>query len=381
MHHDDEQPAIVIRVEHAEAVVGTVRAVLSGALAHEELAEAVQAAGGTVTGSHGRLRVSVAPQRLIEALTHRGDRNVAHHVGEALTDAVDSWLGGAPDLLLRDGRILPTGSRTVVQGILNVTPDSFSDGGVHLGPQGDVGPAIEAGRALAAAGADVVDVGGESTRPGAAAVSVEEELARTEPVVRALAADGIVVSIDTTKATVARAAVEAGAAIVNDVSAGALDPDLYPMVAELGVPYVLMHMQGTPRTMQRAPTYDDVVAEVYDHLATQLDRLEAAGVAGDQVVVDPGIGFGKTLQHNVTLLHHLRQLTGLGRPVLVGASRKSFIGALTGVEDPADRLEGSLAVAALAVAGGARIVRVHDVRETVRVVAVADAISAPARSG
>lgn len=381
MHDEDEQPAIVIRVEHAEAVDGTVRAVLSGTLTGEELAETVQAAGGTVAASHGRLRVSVVPQRLTEALTHRGDRILAHQIGEALTDAVDSWLGGAPDLILRDGRILPTGSRTVVQGVLNVTPDSFSDGGVHLGPEGDVAPAIEAGRALAAAGADVVDVGGESTRPGAAAVSVEEELARTEPVVRALAADGIVVSIDTTKATVARAAVEAGAAIVNDVSAGALDPDLYPTVAELGVPYVLMHMQGTPRTMQRAPTYDDVVAEVYEHLATQLDRLEAAGVAGDQVVVDPGIGFGKTLQHNVTLLHHLRELTGLGRPVLVGASRKSFIGTLTRVEDPADRLEGSLAVAALAVAGGARIVRVHDVRETVRVVAVADAIGAPARSG
>ncbi len=367
---------IAIRVEDAGTVPdgGPARAVLSGDLPHEELADAVSAAGGRTQAVAGRLRVTVSPPRFVSALGERVGDRLAQRVGATFSGALDAWLDGAPDVTLADGRTLPTGSRTLVQAVLNVTPDSFSDGGAHLGPDGDVTPAIQAGRALAAAGADVVDVGGESTRPGADAVSVQDELARTVPVVRALAADGVVVSIDTTKAAVARAAVDAGAAIVNDVSAGASDPDLYPTVAELGVPYVLMHMQGTPRTMQQDPTYQDVVAEVFDHLAVQLDRLQAAGVARERVVVDPGIGFGKTVEHNLALLRHLRELTSLGRPVLVGASRKSFIGKLTGVEDPSDRLEGSLAAAVLAVAGGARIVRVHDVWETTRAVAVATAV-------
>ena len=256
-------------------------------------------------------------------------------------------------------------------GILNVTPDSFSDGGQWSSHDA----AIAKGVALAADGADVIDVGGESTRPGAAAVPEDEELRRVMPVVEKLAASGYVVSIDTAKAAVARAAVEAGAAVVNDVSAATLDPLMLPTVAELGVPYVLMHMRGTPRTMQQDPRYDDVVAEVFDHLAETLDHAVAFGIARERVVVDPGIGFGKTVAHNLELLRRTRELTSLGRPVMVGTSRKSFIGKLTDGAQEDDRLEGSLASAAIAVANGAAMVRVHDVAETVRAVAVARAIT------
>lgn len=282
-----------------------------------------------------------------------------------------------PDLPLGD-RVLPTAERAVVMGVVNVTPDSFSDGGLALDPDDHPGAAIAVGRALAAAGADVVDVGGESTRPGAAPVDVETELARVVPVVAALAAEGLTVSVDTTKARVARAAIEAGARLVNDVSAGSFDPELLGVVADADVGYVLMHLQGTPATMQLAPTYDDVVAEVGAALELGLDRLEAAGIARERVAIDPGIGFGKTVAHNVALIARLDRLTRLGRPVLVGASRKSFLGAITGVAEPRDRLAGSLAAALIAVERGARIVRVHDVAATVEALAVAAAVAAAA---
>ena len=351
-------------------------AVLTDLPGPERVAAALPASGDASV-DNGALTVTAPLEALQAALASTVDRSLATSVGQAVDAAVDAWLGGPDDLPLGAGHeVLPTGTRTVVQGILNVTPDSFSDGGTFLGDDGDLGPAIAAGLRMAADGADIIDVGGESTRPGAQPVSEELELARTVPVVRALAERGVVVSIDTTKASVARAAVEAGATIVNDVSAGRMDPDLLPTVAGLGVAYVLMHMQGTPRTMQKDPTYTDVVVEVFDDLAAGLCRLEAAGVDRQRVVIDPGIGFGKTREHNLVLLARLRELTSLGRPVLVGASRKSFIGHLTATTDPVDRLEGSLAAATLAVAGGARIVRVHDVAETVRSVAVADAVRA-----
>ncbi len=373
----EDLPTIDVRID--DAVLGhpggPVRLSVSGrSLPLTVLAEAATATGGRARAEFGRLVGVVDVEAWTTALRDRGEGELATRLTRASSAAVAAWHAGAPDLGLADGRRLPTGSRTVVQAVLNVTPDSFSDGGVHLTPDGDVAPAIAAGRAMVAAGADLVDVGGESTRPGSEPVSADEELARTVPVVRALAEDGVVVSIDTTKAVVARAAVEAGAAIVNDVSAGALDPELYPTVAELGVPYVLMHMQGTPRTMQQDPTYDDVVAEVFDHFVSELARLGAAGVPPERIVIDPGIGFGKTVEHNLTLLRQLRSFTSLGRPVLVGASRKTFIGKLSGGLDASERLEGSLAVAALAAAAGARILRVHDVRETRRALDVADAI-------
>ncbi|MFP4310731.1 MAG: dihydropteroate synthase [Nitriliruptoraceae bacterium] len=276
-----------------------------------------------------------------------------------------------PDVRTRLG-VLPTSTRPIVMGVCNVTPDSFSDGGRYL----DVDAAVAAGLKMVADGAEVVDVGGESTRPGAEPVEVDVELARVLPVVSALAAEGVCVSIDTVKAPVAAAAVEAGAALVNDVSSALLDPDMVPVVASLGVPYVLTHLKGTPRTMQDDPRYDDVVTEVVDHLAARIEVLVAAGVDQDRIVVDPGIGFGKRVEHNLALLARLDALTVLGRPVLVGVSRKRFIGAITGVAAPADRLAGSLAAASVAVAAGARIVRAHDVAATVQAVKVAWAITA-----
>ncbi len=239
-------------------------------------------------------------------------------------------------------------------GVLNVTPDSFSDAGRFLDPEA----AVAQGLAMARAGADVVDVGGESTRPGAHAVDDAEERRRVVPVVEALA-HHVRVSIDTSKTTVAEAAVAAGATLVNDVSAS-----LHPVAAEAGVGWVAMHMRGEPRTMQRHPRYDDVVGEVRAFL---VERAEAAIEAGvDEVWVDPGIGFGKTVEHNLSLLRRLSSLVATGHPVVVGTSRKSFLGTLAGGAPVTDRLEGSLATAVHAVAQGARMVRVHDVEPTVR---------------
>ena len=269
---------------------------------------------------------------------------------------------------------LPTASRTVVMGVLNVTPDSFSDGGLALGPHGDPARAVELGMAMVAAGADCVDVGGESTRPGAEPVDPVEELARVVPVVAGLAARGVVVSVDTRRASVARAALDAGASLVNDV--GALDPDdgMLEHVAAAGAGYVVMHLRGTPRTMQDDPQYGDVVEEVEVELRSAVERARAAGIAADALAIDPGIGFGKTLTHNLVLLAAVPRFAATGIPVLIGTSRKSFIGHLTGVVAPSDRLAGSLASAVLAARDGARILRVHDVAETVAALAVQAAI-------
>jgi dihydropteroate synthase len=364
------------RVEDARLVPdgGPAKLVLTGLARADEVGEKVAAARGVGHASGDRLEVMAVPSRLVDAAGRVGGRVLADEVGQVVDAAVAAWLGGAPDLVTPAGT-LPTGSRPVVLGVLNVTPDSFSDGGDAYDPQDHPAAAVAAGRALLAAGADAIDVGGESTRPGAQPVPVEEELARVVPVVETLAADGAIVAVDTVKAAVARAAVAAGAAIVNDVSSGTLDPDLLATVVELDVPYVVTHLQGEPRTMQDDPTYGDVVEEVFDHLARTIRHLAAAGLAEERIVVDPGIGFGKTLAHNLALLGAVRQLTSLGRPVLVGASRKGFIGTLTGVDDPADRLAGSLAVAATSVADGARIVRAHDVEQTVRAVRVAHAVA------
>lgn len=264
--------------------------------------------------------------------------------------------------------------RPGVMGIVNTTPDSFSDAGLAFAVDGDPAPAIAHGRALAAAGADLVDVGGESTRPGAAAVDAATEMARVVPVVEALAGDGVLVSIDTTKAAVAEAALDAGAVVVNDVSAGRFDPDLLPLVVERDVPYVLMHMQGTPRTMQADPTYDDVVADVAAFLADRLAHLLEAGLALDRIAVDPGIGFGKQVRHNLDLLGAIERFAALA-PVLVGASRKSFLGTITGVGEPRDRDPASAAVAALAVSRGASIVRAHEVAATRQAVAIGRAMA------
>jgi len=255
-------------------------------------------------------------------------------------------------------------------GIVNVTPDSFSDGGAYLRPEA----AIAHGLALAAAGADILDIGGESTRPGAAAVSAEEELRRVLPVIEGLVAAGTTcqVSIDTSKAEVAERALMAGATMVNDVTALG-DPELATVCAEAEASLVLMHMQGTPRTMQEDPTYDDVVSEVRDHLAERVGSATSAGVPEEMILIDPGIGFGKTVEHNLELIDRLGELREIGRPVVVGASRKRFIGAITGRE-VGDRLGGSIAAAVLALARGADVLRVHDVGATRDAVLVAEAI-------
>jgi dihydropteroate synthase len=257
-----------------------------------------------------------------------------------------------------------------VMGIVNVTPDSFSDGGLFLDPE----RAIDHGRELAVEGADILDVGGESTRPGARAVSAAIELERTRPVVEALAAaGGPAVSIDTSKAEVARAALDAGAAIVNDVTALRADPELGELCAERDCGLVLMHMLGTPRTMQRNPTYDDVVGEVRAFLAERIEVAVAAGVAEDRIWIDPGIGFGKTLEHNLTLLRGLGELRELGRPIVIGTSRKSFLGAITG-RDVDRRLGGSVASNVIALAAGAEIFRVHEVLAARQALDVAETI-------
>jgi len=245
----------------------------------------------------------------------------------------------------------------LVMGIVNVTPDSFSDGGLFLEPEA----AIAHGMRLAEEGAAILDVGGESTRPGADPVGVDEELRRVLPVVEALAArSGVRVSIDTTKAAVASAALDAGAAIVNDVSAFRFDPELAGVVADAGADCCLMHMLGEPRTMQHDPRYDDVVSEVMAFLEERVAFAVGEGVSEERVWVDPGIGFGKTVEHNLELLRRLDELVALGRPLVIGTSRKSFLGRLTGRSE-AERLAGTLATNVLALERGARIFRVHDV--------------------
>jgi dihydropteroate synthase len=265
----------------------------------------------------------------------------------------------------------PTTRWVAVMGIVNVTPDSFSDGGRFLDPDA----AIAHGVALVEAGADLLDIGGESTRPGADPVDDAEELRRVLPVVEALAArTGVPISVDTMKASVADATLAAGARVVNDVSAGRFDPDLLGVVAQRDAGYVAMHMQGEPRTMQDAPQYDDVVREVGDFLAERADVARAAGVARGALALDPGIGFGKTAAHNLALLAHLDALVArFDEPIVIGASRKRFLGALLGddaVDSTARRDDGTLATTVWAVGLGARVLRVHDVRSAARAVAL-----------
>ena len=259
----------------------------------------------------------------------------------------------------------------VVMGVLNTTPDSFSDGGRFL----DTDTATKHGLRLADEGAEIIDIGGESTRPGSEPVSVKEELRRVVPVIERLTKRcGAVISIDTQKPTVARAALDAGASIVNDIAANRQSTEMWRVVAEARAGYICMHMQGTPQTMQAEPHYDDVLLEVGDFFRERLAVMADHGVSSEQVALDPGIGFGKTLNHNIKLLSRLNRFSITERPLMVGVSRKSFIGKLLGTPTN-DRLPASLAGAAWAAAEGAHIVRVHDVAETVQAVRMAEALS------
>jgi dihydropteroate synthase len=270
------------------------------------------------------------------------------------------------------GQSFNWGERTYVMGVLNVTPDSFSDGGRFA----TVAAAIDRAVQMVAAGGDIIDIGGESTKPGAIPVDAATELARVIPVIEAIRqhpdTQNIPISIDTTKATVARVAIEAGADIINDVSGGNLDPYMFATVARLGVSYIMMHMRGTPATMQQMTDYDDVVKEVLDYFETQIDRAVDAGIDRSNMIIDPGIGFAKKYQQSIELIRQLDRFQVLDLPILVGVSRKSFIGKILDQPDPNHRLWGTAAASCAAIARGADILRVHDVIEMVDVGRVAD---------
>lgn len=267
-------------------------------------------------------------------------------------------------------RTIDLTAHTLIMGILNVTPDSFYDGGRFAALE----RAVEQGLRLVDDGADILDIGGESTRPGAEAVPEGEELERVLPVIERLAGRiSVPISIDTTKSSVAAAALDAGAEIVNDISAGRFDPAMAGVVAQKHAGLVLMHIKGEPRTMQLDPQYDDVVRDICDSLRGSMNAAIAAGLAPQQIVIDPGIGFGKQLEHNLQILRRLREFEILGRPILVGPSRKSFIGKILDLP-PEERLEGTIAASVIAILNGAAVVRVHDVRAAKRAALIADAV-------
>jgi dihydropteroate synthase len=264
---------------------------------------------------------------------------------------------------------LETGRRTLVMGILNVTPDSFAGDSVYHNPDAAVRRALE----FIAEGADIIDIGGESTRPGSEPVSAEEERERVLPVLERLADANVPLSIDTRKAAVARAAVQAGASIINDITGLRGDAEMVRVAAESNVGLVLMHIQGTPQTMQQNPTYADLIGEISDALRGSIEWARQHGIEAERIVIDPGIGFGKTMEHNLQILRCLREFENLGRPILMGTSRKSFIGKILDLP-VAQRLFGTAATVAIAIANGADIVRVHDVKEMAQVARMTDAI-------
>lgn len=263
----------------------------------------------------------------------------------------------------------------LIMGIINVTPDSFSDGGNFL----DTDKVVAHGLRLVKEGAEILDMGGESTRPGAEQISEAEELKRVIPVIKQLATMvSVPISIDTVKPSVARAALTAGASIVNDVGANRNDDEMWRIVADAGAGYICMHMQGSPQTMQANPVYTNVIEEVENFFRDRLERLKRCSITGDQVIFDPGIGFGKTLEHNLRLIANLGKFTGIGRPLLIGISRKSFIGKLLGT-DVAERLPASISSTCKAVEEGANIVRTHDVAPTIQAVRMFEALTARER--
>jgi dihydropteroate synthase len=256
-------------------------------------------------------------------------------------------------------------------GILNVTEDSFADGGLYF----DKTSAVERAVQMVEEGADIIDIGGESTRPGSEPVDEAEELRRTIPVIEVLAKKiSVPISIDTYKSSVAKRALEAGASMVNDISGLRFDPKMPEVIAYHKVPVVIMHIKGTPKDMQQNPVYEALIPEIMEHLSEGIQIAVKSGITEDKIIIDPGIGFGKTFEHNLDIIHNLRTFTLLGRPILIGPSRKAFIGKILGDVPPSNRREGTAAAVAIAIFNGANIVRVHDVKEMVRVASVADAI-------
>jgi dihydropteroate synthase len=261
--------------------------------------------------------------------------------------------------------------KTYIMGVLNVTPDSFSDGGLFFSEK----KAIEHVLRLVEEGADIIDIGGESTRPGSEPVSVEEEIRRTIPVINAISREiEVPISIDTYKAEVARRALDAGASIVNDISGLRFDPDMPKVVSEYKVPVIIMHIKGRPKDMQQNPVYEALIPEIMDYLRISIRLANKFGIPDDKIIIDPGIGFGKTFDHNLEIIKNLKEFTLLGKPVAVGVSRKAFIGKILGDVPPSERLEGTAAAVAISIFNGANIIRVHDVKEMAKVAKVADAI-------
>ncbi|HQO78590.1 MAG TPA: dihydropteroate synthase [Thermodesulfobacteriota bacterium] len=344
----------------------------------ERIQKVVQASGGMAVFSARQAADETAVDMLLAA-SQSGLTAIASDPGlrsgplrdlsESLSEVLQ--FESTPHTLTLKGKVFDLSQRTHIMGVLNITPDSFSDGGRYW----DHAQAVEQARRMIDEGADIIDVGGESTRPGATPVSADEELCRIIPVIEEIAADaGVLVSVDTMKAVVAKQALAAGAAMINDVSSLSRDPSLAEVVAESGVPIVLMHMRGTPQTMQQCTAYEDLMGEICDYLRRRMEYAEKAGIRREQIVIDPGIGFGKSLERgNLTILRNLAELRSLGRPILIGPSRKGFLGRIVG--RPAhDRAEATAGAVAAAVMNGADLVRVHDVGMMKQVVAVIDAI-------
>jgi len=356
---------------------GLCRAMLVGPLPFEEaqaLRQAVKQAGATAVlakpaGRADPARVEVVVMGAMEQLAAAA-AGMRGEVGSRMEQARRNFVAPAQRVLRCRGRQLPLGEKTLIMGIVNVTPDSFSGDGLG----GDAQAAIAHGKRMVSEGADILDIGGESTRPGSEPVSVEQELGRVLPVLEALAAEvDVPISIDTYKSSVAKRALASGASIANDISGLHADEEMAGVVAGAGAAVVVMHIRGAPRDMQQDPRYADVIGEISDYLEEGIARAEAAGLTRDQIVVDPGIGFGKKLEHNLEILRRLREFRCLGCPVMVGTSRKSMIGMI--LDLPVEqRLEGTAATVALAIQAGADIVRVHDVKKMARVARVADAI-------
>ncbi len=340
---------------------------------------------GDATPDHARLAGSGPPCHDLEILVRCDDRitsclstpDVVDHWRQGLTDGHAVRLVRQLDRALKQPAPfagLDLGQPQIV-GVINVTPDSFSDGGDAF----DAADAVSRGRRQMEEGAAILDIGGESTRPGSEPVGLDEEIRRIEPVMRGLAGEGALISADTRKAEVMAAALDAGAAIVNDVSALTFDPRALDMVAARAAPVVLMHAQGDPLIMQAAPVYDHVSLDVYDYLEGRIEVCLEHGVVRENICVDPGIGFGKTLEHNLTLLRDLPLFLGLGCPVMLGASRKSLIARIAGEADPKKRLPGSLALALAGLRAGVQVLRVHDVAETRQAVEVWQAVEGTGR--
>ena len=315
-----------------------------------------------LTGTPDQLR------RLSPLLTR--DPRIPASLSQTIDSLLDNYLRSDYKIDCR-GRVLDLGSRTHIMGILNVTPDSFSDGGLYADPA----RALDHAREMVSQGADIIDIGGESTRPGADPLTEEEETNRIIPVIERLSTELMApISVDTYKSSVAKKALQAGAGIVNDISGLGFSPDMAQVVADHGAAVVIMHIKGTPRDMQVNPVYHDVVGEIMDHLEESAGIALKAGIDRDRIMIDPGIGFGKTLEHNLAVLERLDEFRALGFPIVLGTSRKRFIGTVLDIAEPKDRIEGSAATVALGIQRGARIVRVHDVGFMTKVARMTDAI-------